>query len=491
MARNPFRNRPTEGSVGQFSLTPVGDAGWRLHLTPDPDMVQAAQRDDSTYVPPTAALLLAEWLPDDDALDTFPVNTTSLRRGLFKPKYRNIKAIRFEGFGFSPARSTEEVSGILEGLPTGFVRMPSAGLGIDFELRSISDALDELNIDRIILLNGSREKAPRLDGRDYFVARSIFDKVRRAVRTVHTKALDQASEEKDRVAANTLLHSVDPIKHPLLPPTYKPGGVTALIAERDPADFALGDRRSLVRAARSAVRSTAPEEPAELLALNREIEIVTLDVLIARIEALLAKGVGETVWQRFFEVNPFILRLAFGYPVIRMHGQTSVGGGRFDGSGTKITDFMLQAAATGNLALIEIKTGETALLERSEYRSGVYPPGRELAGAVNQVLDQIYQLQMTLPLLKQTSGIYDVEAYAVQGLVIAGKTPTEKDRKKSLELYRHSLKAVTVVTFDELVDKLKALRDFLAGPLAREGGEGSPPEEDGDADGPAEPQSPH
>lgn len=312
MARNPYRNRPTDDSVGQFSLTPVGSAGWRLYLSPDAGLVQAAQNQDSTYVPPAATLLLAEWLPGKDALDTFPINTTSLRRGLFKPKYRNIKTIRFESFGFSPARSTEDAVGVLGGLPTGFVRMPQAGLGLDFELRSISDALDELDVDRLILLNRSREKAPRLDGRDYLIARSVFDKVRRAVRTVHTKALDLASEEKDRVAMNALLNSVDPANHPLRPPTYRPGGVTALIADLDPADFAAGDRRTLVRAARSAVRATVPEEPAELLALNREIEIVTLDVLITRIEALLAKSVGETVWQRFLEINPFVLRLAFG-----------------------------------------------------------------------------------------------------------------------------------------------------------------------------------
>src|SRR3954462_11778197 len=69
-----------------------------------------------------------------------------------------------------------------------------------------------------------------------------------------------------------------------------------------------------------------------------------------------------------FHDNPFVLRLAFGYPVIQMGEQVSVGGGKFTGTGGKVSDYAVKAAATGNLALIEIKTGETPLLEKTEYR---------------------------------------------------------------------------------------------------------------------------
>jgi hypothetical protein len=142
-------------------------------------------------------------------------------------------------------------------------------------------------------------------------------------------------------------------------------------------------------------------------------------------------------------------------------GQVSVGGRKFSGSGDKISDFAVKAAASGNLALIEIKVPETPLLETRAYRSDLYAPAREISGAVNQVLDQRYQLQKSITVLKDTSGIWEVESYAVQGLVIAGRTPTGRAQLKSFELFRNGLKSVMVITFDELLSKLEQLLEVL------------------------------
>jgi hypothetical protein len=43
-----------------------------------------------------------------------------------------------------------------------------------------------------------------------------------------------------------------------------------------------------------------------------------------------------------------------------------------------------------------------------------------------------------------------------------GTTPTDADQKKSLELFRNNLNDVLVVTFDELLEKLKHLHAFLS-----------------------------
>jgi hypothetical protein len=152
-----------------------------------------------------------------------------------------------------------------------------------------------------------------------------------------------------------------------------------------------------------------------------------------------------------------------------MRDQISVGGGRFSGSGEKISDFAAKAAATGNIALIEIKKPDIDLVEKAEYRGGVHGPSRELAGAVNQILDQRYQLQKNIQSLKDNSGLWDVETYAVQCLIIAGRVPVGRDPLKSFELFRNGLKSVAVITFDELLTKLENLRDILvAKPVAQE-----------------------
>ena len=75
-----------------------------------------------------------------------------------------------------------------------------------------------------------------------------------------------------------------------------------------------------------------------------------------------------------------------------LDGQVSVGGRKFTGGGDNVSDFAVRAAASGNLALIEIKTPDMVLVEATEYRGELHAPSRELSGAVNQVLDQRYQL---------------------------------------------------------------------------------------------------
>ena len=48
--------------------------------------------------------------------------------------------------------------------------------------------------------------------------------------------------------------------------------------------------------------------------------------------------------------------------------------------------------------------------------------------------------------------------YSIQCIVIVGTAPTGKDERKSLELFRNAAKDVTVVTFDELLEKLKEIQ---------------------------------
>jgi hypothetical protein len=115
------------------------------------------------------------------------------------------------------------------------------------------------------------------------------------------------------------------------------------------------------------------------------------------------------------------------------------------------------------LALVEIKTAKTPLLGTS-YRSGVYPPSRELWGSITQLLDQRYHLQTEIAMLRHNSGRSDLESYAIKGVIIAGTMPTNQAEKKSLELFRNSLNDLLVITFDELVGKLRGLHAFLARP---------------------------
>ena len=176
---------------------------------------------------------------------------------------------------------------------------------------------------------------------------------------------------------------------------------------------------------------------------------------------MLGKKLDEAHWQAFFNQNPFILHMAFGYPVIEVQDQASVGGRKLSGKGEKITDFLLKNALTNNTALFEIKTPQTKLLAKTAYRGGVYPPAKDLSGSMNQMLDQRYQFQREVSSIKDKSKLWDLESYAVHCCLIIGKTPEGEDEKKSFEIFRRNSKDVSVVTFDELLEKLKQLKAFL------------------------------
>ncbi|MOA24601.1 hypothetical protein D3C78_1452870 [compost metagenome] len=153
--------------------------------------------------------------------------------------------------------------------------------------------------------------------------------------------------------------------------------------------------------------------------------------------------------------------MAFHYPVVKIGDTPYVGGKSYSGSGGSHSDFLMAAAATNNLALVEIKRPGTQLVGKA-YR-GIYPPSHDLSGAVAQVVAQRSELQQNFRLIGTELDRKGFRPHAIACVVIAGLKPTDEEQAQGFEQYRHALQGVHVVTFDELVDRLKALHDLLAG----------------------------
>ena len=201
-----------------------------------------------------------------------------------------------------------------------------------------------------------------------------------------------------------------------------------------------------------------------LVRLRNDIEIVNLVVLIERYEKMLFEANDESVWQNFFCENPFILSLAFGYPIVKVQDQASIGGRRISGKGETIADFLVKNSLTSNAAIVEIKKPSEQILGKSEYREGLYPPSRALSASINQSLDQKYNFEKQIAIIKENSGINDLVSYAVNCCLVIGIMPSEKEKQKSFELFRGNSKNVEIVTFDELLEKIKNLKEFLENP---------------------------
>jgi hypothetical protein len=149
------------------------------------------------------------------------------------------------------------------------------------------------------------------------------------------------------------------------------------------------------------------------------------------------------------------------YPVIKVRDQASVGGRKLSGDGEKITDFFVKNSLTNNTAIFEIKTPRTAILNKTPFRDGVFTPSTDLSGSINQALDQKYQFQKQIAQIKDNTRLYDIESYTVHCCLVIGRTPDGNDQTKSFELFRRNSRDVEIVTFDELLGKLKQLSTFL------------------------------
>jgi hypothetical protein len=373
-------------------------------------------------------------------------------------RYNRVRAIVLDGFTFGRPRTPAEVIHMLARFPEGFTQNPDNGLGLSSTIKFIILAIEHNpEIDLFML---SKVRPTEMSGRIYRLNYQDYETVRRAINKNHRTALAGAAKEEAILAHNALMTKLDPHNYPerTLPASEKT--VFKILEMSANEDLSEKDQIAAVKVVHRNTRKLASSNPEALLKLRRDIELVNLEEVIRKMEALIETKTPEARWQKFFCDHPFVLSLAFSLPIVLFQEQVSVGGSTFEGTGEKIADFLVKNDITDNAALIEIKAASTPLLG-GPYR-GVCPPSHHLSGAITQVLDQKHKLEEEFQTKRYRSKNGKIERYAVRCIVIAGTTPGGRDDVKSFELFRGTLHDVLVVTFDELLEKLRHLRNFLS-----------------------------
>jgi hypothetical protein len=398
---------------------------------------------------------------DGHFFSIYPLNTLPTHENFLQPKYIQIESITLDQWQFDAPETEEDLLAQLEELPAGFVKDTSYGLGLQKNYRFIIEAIEKIPEIKHLVISWKRQTGIEEDL--YYLSFRDFDSLRRAMNRITTGKQTDGNREKFDLAHNSLLTAISPERFPETKRPYKPDTIFKLISDNaNTQSWSRADRSAAVKVVEQSKRSLAKESPSQLLQLRNDIELVTLESLITKFEKMLGCNLQEGQWQRLFNENPFILNLAFGYPVIKIRDQAHVGGQTLSGSGATITDFLVKNGISNNIALFEIKTPQSNLLNKTPYRNLLYSPASDLIGAISQMLDQKYELQKTIATIKDNSRIYDIESYAVHGVLIIGTTPEGSDRQKSFELFRANSKDVSVFTFDELLSKLKLLLRFLS-----------------------------
>lgn len=181
---------------------------------------------------------------------------------------------------------------------------------------------------------------------------------------------------------------------------------------------------------------------------------------------------NETIWQRFFEKNPWV----FGYGLSYIYLATlddkkleQVVQGHHVGSYGKRTDGLLKSKGIiSSLCFVEIKTHKTKLLESNKYRSGCWAPSDELAGAVSQVQGTVASATDTIKgklTVSDDNGFptgeeafnYLPKAYLIAGSLseFVGENGVNLQQYRSFELFRGNTNSPEIITFDELYERAK------------------------------------
>ena len=401
-------------------------------------------------------------------LTMHPIKTRVSSRDLLRAKYNQVERITIANESLVRLETTpstrDEVMMLLEDLPSCFVKDYDYGLGLTSTYRCIIDAVERLTNCTEILISEHDLVVAAEQGTTFHISTRDFDEVRKSINRTMSISQVAARSVKNGTTYNFFASKLG------RPNISIPSGRNPL--RRRITNLALGDKAPLSEDEQDALltlvaqntETIARTKSDRLASLKRDIELVTLDNLIESYESMVVKKLPEGRWQVFLNENPFILTLAFGYPVIKVHDQASVGGRTIFGTGEKIADFLVKHSMTNNVAIVEIKKPQTKLLNQRKVSDGVYAPSGELVGAMNQTLDQKHRLEQEIAQIKVNSRIYDIESYSLHCCLIVGTVPSGEDRLRSFEMFRGNSKDVEIITFDELLEKLKHVREFLNSP---------------------------
>lgn len=433
------------------------------------------------FIPPKELLEYSKLTPDSEGqhkklilevngqnnyLTIYPINTLAGNIRYLDSKYPTLESITLEGFNYGRAESEEDVLNILEDIPSWFVKDYNYGLGLTQDYRFIVTALESFGIKHLVI-NEDENTFIDVDNSTFNINYNNFKKICTTINSITYRARKTSSGVKRVSAYNLLAYFLgDEQKYPMKSIQDYDDTLSQLIAKSSPVISvkpSAKEQANLVSVVRKNKTEIAKNHTEELVKLKNDIELVTLETLIQKFEIMLGKKLLESSWQSLFNENPFILSLAFGFPIIKIQDQASVGGKKLSGTGGKVTDFLVKHVVSNNAAIFEIKTPSTKLLNVGKaYRDGVYAPSVDLAGSINQLLDQRYQFSKSISKIKDDSRIQDMESYSVHGVLVIGSTPTDRDEQKSFELFRGNSKDISIVTFDELLTKLKGLHMFLS-----------------------------
>jgi len=176
----------------------------------------------------------------------------------------------------------------------------------------------------------------------------------------------------------------------------------------------------------------------------------------------------EEVWQRFFEANHWI----FGGSLF-FNAAGAIDEGKLAsvaGPGKRADGLLSTRGRVGALCFAEIKTHRTKLLQKNQYRPGVWGPSSDLTDAVAQSQRTVHlaeaNIREALRVVDDEGNPLGKDAYLIRprSVLVCGDLQefvtehgVNRERFACFELFRRHLQGPEVVTFDELLERARLL----------------------------------
>jgi hypothetical protein len=205
------------------------------------------------------------------------------------------------------------------------------------------------------------------------------------------------------------------------------------------------------------------ESIASVNLLKAEAQIQSLKELVTDIEKALSENKGENWWQTYIKSKILIIQQGYIKAIDKIN-VTVVG--------TKFPDFSL-LTHDSYLDILEIKKPGTSLLKKDESRDNYYWD-TEISKAIIQVenyIEAVSRQAAEISVQLRTKHKIDIQVVRPRGIIVAGNSNafTEQKEKNDFRLLSHSLKNITILTYDELLTRLRnyieVLEEFRKAPV--------------------------
>ncbi len=196
-----------------------------------------------------------------------------------------------------------------------------------------------------------------------------------------------------------------------------------------------------------------------IVQLSESISVERLSRVISLIEDNL-ENANDEFWQStVFKENQWVLAQLFASPCTIFQDKAYVGGKGIGNRGGNLCDFLYQNQLTNNVVLIEIKTPKTQIIQ-GPYRN-TFSFTQEMSGAINQVINYRDSLMKEYSdLIRTTDRAFS--AFNPKCAVIIGQiSDLKRNQVPAFESYRNSLNNIEVITYDEILLRLKDLRSLF------------------------------